>query len=158
MTAMQRYIQIASMFLSTWFIVLIVSLTGTSFVTGNILRANRSPITFPVAKRVNLTGIHNLVQHDQTRAKLLKAQGAAKASGSNLHNDAAVTSSPAVNEGVSYVASVSIGSPATACKWQIECSLFRGVLKIIDSLVVDTGRYVFRYLTLQRSQYLSKAR
>jgi cathepsin E len=105
---------------ATWFIVLILSLS--SFVTGNILRAKRSPITFPVAKRVNLTGIHNLVQHDQTRAKLLKAQGAAKTSGLNVDNDA-VISSPAINEGVSYVASVGIGSPATTCKWQLNSPL-----------------------------------
>ena len=100
---------------STWFIVLIFSLTSS--VTGNIVRANRSPITFPLARRVNLTSIHNLVLQDQTRAKVLKAQGAAKASGLIFHNDA-VINSQVDNQAVSYVASVGIGSPATTCKWQ----------------------------------------
>lgn len=127
MTA-QRYIQIGSgcisntpmlivtMFPATWFIVLIFSLTSS--VTGNIVRANRSPITFPVARRIHLTSIRNLVQHDQTRAKLLKTQGVAKTSGLIVHNNA-VINSPADNRAVSYVASVGIGIPATFCKWQL---------------------------------------
>ena len=132
MTA-KRYIQIDSscipsttpiivtMFPATWLIVLVFSLISS--VTGNILRANRSPISFPIAKRVNLTSIHNLVRHDQTRAKLLKTQGAAKASGLIVHNDRAVINSPADNQAISYVAAVGIGSPATTCKWQLILSV-----------------------------------
>lgn len=100
------------MFPTTSFIVvLIFSLTST--VTGNIVRANRSPITFPLAKRVNLTSIQNLVRNDQARAKLFKAQGAAKTSGLNVD---AVINSPVENQAVSYVATVGIGIPATDCK------------------------------------------
>ena len=131
------------MFPATWFIVLIFSLT--SFVTGNVLRANRSPITFPVARRVNLTSIRNIVKHDQSRAKLLKARGAAKASGLIVRSGGVIPS-PAKNQAVSYVASVGIGIPATDCKWQFNYPLnvffFHGVLEIIDALIVDTGRYV----------------
>lgn len=107
---------IVTMFHAIWFIVLIVFLTSS--VTGNIIRANRSPITLPLARRVNLTSIRNLVGQDQTRAKLFKAQGAAKVSGLIVHNDRAVINSQAENQAVSYVASVGIGSPATTCKWQ----------------------------------------
>ena len=107
------------MFPATWFIVLFFSLTSS--VAGNIVRANRSPITLPIARRINLTSIRNLPQHDQTRATLLKAQGAAKTS-SLIHNDA-VINSPADNQAVSYVAPVGIGSPATTCKWQLNSPL-----------------------------------
>ena len=120
-------------------------------MTGDILRANRSPITFPVARRVNLTNIRNLVKHDQSRAKLLKAHGAAKASGLIVRSG--VISSPAENQAVSYVASVGIGIPATDCKWQLNSPLnvflFHGVLEIIDSLLIDTSRCVIQYLSLQ---------
>lgn len=69
-----------------------------------------------MSRRVNLTSIQHLVRHDQTRARLLKAKGAAKASGLNFHNDA-VINSQADNLVVTYVASIGIGSPATTCKW-----------------------------------------
>ena len=109
------------MFPATWFIALFFSLTSS--VAGNIVRANRSPITLPIARRVNLTSIRNLPQHEQTRATLLKAQGAAKASGL-IHNDA-VINSPADNQAVDYVASVGIGSPATTCKcWTLRWMFF----------------------------------
>ena len=37
-----------------------------------------------------------------------------------------------------------------AVELSVECFSFHGVLKIIDLLVVDTSRYAFQYLTLQR--------
>ena len=61
---------VTSMLPAAWFIVLIFSLAST--VTGNTVRVNRSPITLPLAKRINSTSIPNLVQHDQTRTKLLR--------------------------------------------------------------------------------------
>ena len=122
-------IAVTNMFPAAWFIILIFSLAFAA--TGNIARVNKSPITLPLARRVNLTSIQNLVQHDQTRAKLLKAQGTAKASGLNVD---AVINSPAENQAVSYVAPVGIGVPPTTCKswlnspWNvyffIECSRF----------------------------------
>ncbi|KAF8816929.1 aspartic peptidase A1 [Phlegmacium glaucopus] len=105
------------MFPAVLFTIFIFSLAGT--VTGNIVRANRSPITLPMSRRVNFTSIHNLLRHDQTRAKLLKAQGAAKASGLNTR---AVINSKADNQVISYFASIGIGIPAT-----------------FYSLLVDTG-------------------
>ncbi|KAF8816930.1 aspartic peptidase A1 [Phlegmacium glaucopus] len=107
------------MFPAAFFTIFIFSLAAT--VTGNIVRANRSPITLPMSRRVNFTSIHNLLRHDQTRAKLLKAQGAAKASGLNFHSRA-VINSQADNQVVSYFATVGIGMPATSY-----------------SLLVDTG-------------------
>lgn len=101
-------------------IVFLLSLS--TVVTSNIVRVNRSPITFPIARRVNLTGIYNLVQHDQTRAKLLRTQGVAKASG-GLRVDAAVINSPATNLAVDYVASIGIGIPPTFCKSQLSSPL-----------------------------------
>jgi cathepsin E len=84
-------------------------------VAANPVVINKSPVTLPLSRRVNFTSIHNLVRHDQARAKALKAKGAAKAAGVSFHNDA-VISSQADNQAVSYVASVGIGIPPTTCE------------------------------------------
>jgi cathepsin E len=89
-------------------------------VAANPVIVQRSLITLPFSKQVNLTNIPNLVRRDQARAKALKATGQAKA-GIPLKSDA-VISSPATNEAVSYIASVGVGSPATQY-----------------SLIIDTG-------------------
>jgi len=89
-------------------------------VAANPVVINRSPVTLPISRRVNFTSIHNLVRHDQARAKALKAKGAAKAAGVflNFHSDA-VNSSPADNQAVTYTATVGIGIRPTNCKHRI---------------------------------------
>ena len=72
-------------------------------------------MTLPLSRRVNLTSIHNLVRHDQARAKALRARATAKATGLPLHSDA-VINEQVENRGVSYIASVGVGSPPTTCK------------------------------------------
>ncbi|KAG0707572.1 aspartic peptidase domain-containing protein [Suillus ampliporus] len=75
-----------------------------------------SPITLPVARRLNTSGgTINLLQHDQSRAAALKSVGT-----SSVGRRAA--SIPVTNEAVSYIAEVGIGSPATTY-----------------NLIVDTG-------------------
>ena len=75
----------------------------------------RSLVTLPISKRVNRNKVHNLYQHDKLRAKALRTKGEAKSDGVALHNDAVVTSA-AENQGVSYIASVGVGNPATTCQ------------------------------------------
>jgi cathepsin E len=87
-------------------------------VAANPVVINKSPVTLPLSRRVNFTSIHNLVRHDQARAKALKAKGAAKAAGVTFHNDA-VISSPADNQAVVYVATVGVGIPPTNCEQRI---------------------------------------
>ncbi|KAF8961363.1 aspartic protease [Flammula alnicola] len=88
-------------------------------VAANPVLLNRSPVTLPISRRVNVTSVHNLVRHDQARAKALKAKGAARAAG---HESRAIINEQVVNQAVQYVASVGVGSPA-----------------ITYSLVIDTG-------------------
>ena len=84
-------------------------------VAANPVLVNRAPVALPLARRLNLTSVHNLVRHDQNRAKALKLKGAAKAAG-QPDSQAAVTSSQVDNQAVTYVASVGVGNPATQCK------------------------------------------
>ena len=68
-----------------------------------------------ISRRINVTGV-NILEHDQLRAKALRAKGEARASGNPLSERASVISSQAENQAVSYVASIGVGSPATQCK------------------------------------------
>ncbi|KAF8808105.1 acid protease [Phlegmacium glaucopus] len=92
-------------------------------VAANPIIVQRSLVTLPISRRINLTSISNLLQHDQARARALKATGEAKVAtgGISAHSDV-VISSPADNQAVSYIASVGVGSPATTY-----------------SLIIDTG-------------------
>ncbi|KAF9055852.1 aspartic protease [Panaeolus papilionaceus] len=104
------------MFPATLLTTLILALS----VAANPVLVNRSPVTLPISRRVNLSSVHNLVRHDQTRAKALKAKGAAKAAGT--FSEAATINEPIDDQAVTYVASVGVGSPATTY-----------------SLLIDTG-------------------
>jgi hypothetical protein len=79
-------------------------------IAASPVEARDSPVTLSVARRLNLDGgTVNLLEHDQARAAALKDNPA-----SNLGRRAG--SIPAINEAVSYIAQVGIGSPATTCK------------------------------------------
>ena len=79
-------------------------------VAAEPITVTKSPVSLPLTRRIN-SNAQNLVQHDQARAKALKANGEAKAAGVPRQS-----SSPATNEAVQYIASVGVGSPATQCK------------------------------------------
>ena len=98
---------------------LLTTLLFALSVAANPVLVNRSPVTLPLSRQVNLTSVHNLLRHDQDRAKALKARGAAKATGLNID---AVINEPVDNQAVSYIASIGVGTPPTTCKYYI---LFR---------------------------------
>ncbi|TFK77430.1 aspartic peptidase A1 [Pluteus cervinus] len=77
-----------------------------------IIQIRNSPITLPLARRLNLTSVHNLVRHDVNRAKALRARAEAVRSGVPLDKRAVVSES-VDNQAVSYVATVAVGSPPT---------------------------------------------
>ncbi|PPQ94827.1 hypothetical protein CVT25_007464 [Psilocybe cyanescens] len=80
---------------------------------------SRSPVTLALSRRVNTSSIHNLVRHDQSRAKELKISRAASSSDANsfaLRKDAAANVQ-ADNQAVIYVASINIGTPPTTCEF-----------------------------------------
>lgn len=83
-------------------------------VAANPVVVRNSPVTLPVARRLNLTSIHNLARHDIARAQALRARGEAKASGLPFHTDAIINEA-VDNQAVTYIASVGVGSPATNC-------------------------------------------
>lgn len=83
----------------------------------NPVVVNRSPVTLPLARFINFTGVHNLLQHDQARAQVLKNRAFGRGSA-----PAAIIDEPATDRLVSYVASVGFGSQATPY-----------------SLIIDTG-------------------
>ena len=99
--------------------ILLTTLLFALSIAASPVLVNRSPVTLPLSRRVNLTSVHNLLRHDQARAKALKVRAAAKATG--LHTDA-VINEPVDNQAAHYVASVGVGSPPTTCKHYI---LFR---------------------------------
>ncbi|KAF5385370.1 hypothetical protein D9615_001228 [Tricholomella constricta] len=89
-------------------------------VSANPIVIRDSPVTLPLARRLNVTSIHNLVRHDVARAKALRARGEVKVSG-DFHVDA-IINEQVDNQAVTYIASVGVGSPPTSY-----------------SLLIDTG-------------------
>ncbi|KAF9469814.1 aspartic peptidase A1 [Collybia nuda] len=80
-------------------------------VSGNPVVVRNSPVTLPLSRRVNTTSVHNLLRHDLSRAKALRARAEAKIAG-QFHVDA-VINEQVDNQAVTYIASVGVGSPAT---------------------------------------------
>lgn len=71
-------------------------------------------ITLPFAKHISLSGIVNIVEHDQARVAALFNIG--YATSAHKYRQRAMGSAPIVNDYVVYLASVAVGSPATTCK------------------------------------------
>ncbi|KAG5651701.1 hypothetical protein H0H81_007734 [Sphagnurus paluster] len=94
---------------------LLTTLLLVLVVAGKQIIIRDSPITFPVARRLKLTGgVQNLVRKDLARAQALRARAAA-ISGKKFQVEA-VFNEPVINEAVSYIATVGIGIPPTNCK------------------------------------------
>jgi len=91
---------------------------NTFDVSGNPLIMDRSPITLPITRRLNLTSPHNLLRHDQARARALRARGTTKSLGMSLENDD-VFNQAINNQVTTYLASVGVGDPPTTCMFII---------------------------------------
>ncbi|KAF5352504.1 hypothetical protein D9756_005889 [Leucocoprinus leucothites] len=92
---------------------LITLLLVCSVAANPIVEVRSSHVTLPLSRRVNVTSVHNLVQHDLKRAKALKARGKALAGDRLTAEEAASVNQPVDNQAVTYIASVGVGSPAT---------------------------------------------
>ena len=75
-----------------------------------IATIDKSLITLPVSRRVNVTSLRGLYQHDLKRAHALKACGKASSEGAEL------VGTPATNQAVNYIAEVKVGSPPATCE------------------------------------------
>lgn len=94
--------------LSTLFLVLTVS--------ANPIVVRESQVKLPLARRLNVTSAHNLLRHDVTRAKFLRASAEARLSGASDIHTRAIIDERVDNQAVTYIASVGVGSPATTCE------------------------------------------
>ncbi|KAF8899074.1 aspartic protease [Infundibulicybe gibba] len=86
-------------------------------VSANPLAIRDSLVTLPLTRRLNVTSAHNLVRHDQNRAKALRARAEAKINGLKVD---AVINEQVDNQAVTYIASVGVGSPATTYQLLID--------------------------------------
>lgn len=122
-------------------ITLLFQLHILSVTAGLVRRLDASPMTLPLARRVNLTSVHNLVRYDKSRAKALRSrlQKTAKAADVFI-----VPNIPIDNQAVTYTANVSFGNPAQSCEsfYRQPCQVLSYV-GLSDSLIVDTGRLVY---------------
>jgi hypothetical protein len=84
-------------------VLLAIAAVGNSAVI-----ANKPLAKTPLSGHINTTGIHNIVERDQARARMILA----RASG-NIPEKA---NEPLSNELVVYVATIGVGSPPTFCK------------------------------------------
>lgn len=72
-----------------------------------VVRRDAAPVTLPFVRRVNTTGVANILQRDQARAKMFKGRAASKSS-SAFQQAASVFDAPATNQAVDYTTTVSI--------------------------------------------------
>ena len=95
---------------------------------------NSSPVTLPFARRLNFTGTANLVQHDQGRAKALKARATTSTS---KFPKAPIINDPVTNGVVDYVANVSfhVLPESYPGSYSMMLSLFRSVLEVLPLYV-----------------------
>ncbi|KAH9934585.1 family A1 protease [Epithele typhae] len=70
------------------------------------IRRDSAPMSLPFVRRVNTTGVPSIIQHDQARAKVLKANRAE----TRGFQQAAVFNVPATNQAVDYTTTVTVGS------------------------------------------------
>ena len=120
-----NYIHISIMISSSLLTTLLLAIA----VAANSVIVEKSLVTLPISKSINITNVQNLLRHDQIRAKALRAKGEPRAASNPLHRD--VISSQVDNQAVTYIAAVGVGSPATTCK------LLRQ-LEIIGNLLTDS--------------------
>jgi hypothetical protein len=80
-------------------------------IAGSPIEVGNSPITLPIARRLTVSdGPIDLLQHDKARVAALKGYS------SGGYAD----SIPVTNSAVGYVVAVSVGSPATTCRFNTE--------------------------------------
>ncbi|KAG6837329.1 hypothetical protein H0H93_011424 [Arthromyces matolae] len=87
-------------------------------LVANPVTVRHSPVKLPLARRVNLTSVHNLIRHDLARIKYLHTSADAFEKNRRIEFDAtaSVIDESIDNQAVSYIASVGVGNPVTNCK------------------------------------------
>ncbi|KAJ8696003.1 hypothetical protein PTI98_005906 [Pleurotus ostreatus] len=106
--------------ITTPFIALVLALSA---VATPLVTIRSTPVTLPLAKRLNITKGVDLGKQARARAKGLRALGEAKARGASHFEIGAIINEPVVNQAVTYTAVARIGNPATT----------------FPNLLIDTG-------------------
>ena len=83
-------------------------------IAANSVVIRQGPVSLPLARHINVTGLNDLVQKDRARAKNMFAHGQAKARGA--HGPGTVIGVGVTNTGIIYEARVGVGNPITYCK------------------------------------------
>ena len=83
-------------------------------IGANSVVIRQGPVSLPLARHINVTGLNDLVQKDRARAKNLIAHGQAKAA--SAHGPGTVVGVGVTNAGIMYEARVGVGKPITYCK------------------------------------------
>ena len=91
-------------------LVLVCAAAGLSTCTCKPIVVDGSPLTLPFVRKLNTTGLANILQHDQARARAIVS---ASKSRSTSGKRAQVFNVPITDEAVEYIANVGIGTPPT---------------------------------------------
>jgi cathepsin E len=83
-----------------------------SVVSTTPIVVRNSPVRLPLTRRLNTTWLGNLLQHDQARARALRARVDI-----SLSSAAIVGDEPVDNQLFTYVAAIGVGSPPTTCEY-----------------------------------------
>jgi cathepsin E len=97
---------------------LLTFLLSSSVILTTAVVIRNTPITLPVARRLNLTSNRNLLQHDQARVKTLLTRADNRAAGTQF-DSSIIVNEPVDNQAVSYIAAIGIGTPPTTCKFSV---------------------------------------
>ncbi|KAI0767716.1 aspartic proteinase precursor [Fomes fomentarius] len=87
----------------------LLAFTAAAVVVGaNPVVIRDSPVTLPIARRFNSTGVLNILAADKARAKVLKSRSQAQ-----RFKQSAVVPVPVTNQAVIYTVSLGVGTPPT---------------------------------------------
>ena len=108
-----------------------------------------SPVTLPLARRLNITGVPNILKQDQARAKVLKARS--QGAGKEGIKQASLVNVDATNQATIYTVSVGAGTPPTFYDLIVDTGssntwVGAGKGYVETSSSVDTGEEVVRHL------------
>jgi hypothetical protein len=95
---------------------LTLSLLFAVGIAANSVVIRQGPVSLPLARHINATGLNDLVQKDRARAKNLIAHGQAKAAGAHGPGTVVGVGVGVTNAGIMYEARVGVGKPITYCK------------------------------------------
>ena len=142
--------------LITRFLALLGLTTVAVTVAATPIVIRNSPVTLPIASRVNTTGVPSILKQDQARAKTLKARSQAQGKSASL-KQAALFDVDATNQAVDYVVSVGVGTPPTTYSLLVDTgssNTWVGADKTnnpwkVTNSSIDTGEAVVSYYRIQ---------